>query len=87
MQLYQKNAEIELYKKQQEKLTPLYDTIAVKISAVAEEQGFTHVLNSTVTGAGTSIVLYAKNKSDDLTNAVLEKLGIEVPKQQAVSNE
>lgn len=79
IQLYQKNAQIELLKKQQEKLTPLYDTVSAKITEVAKEQNYTHVFNSTI--SGNSILLYAKDETNNITIAILEKLGVEVPEE------
>ncbi len=59
--------------RQMELMKPILDDIEKKIKAVADEKGYTHVLNERANG--TSIVLYA-DESNNITDEVLRKLGI-----------
>ena len=83
IQLYQKDAQIELVKKQQEKLTPLFDTVSEKIKEVSEEQNYTHVFNQTIDA--NSVLLYAKDETNNMSIDVLKKLGVEVPEDTFTS--
>lgn len=81
IQLYQKNAQIELLNKQQEKLNPLFTKVSETISEVAKELNYTHVFNQTI--EANSILLYAKNEEDNLSKAVMKKIGIAIPAETA----
>lgn len=72
-------SEEKLAKKQQELQGPILDKLKKAIKEVATEQGYTYVFNS-VDGAGVSILLEAPEK-DDLTETIMKKLGIEIPKE------
>ncbi|MDX2190284.1 MAG: OmpH family outer membrane protein [Bacteroidota bacterium] len=78
IQEFQKNAEADLQKKQLELLQPVLDKIQKAIDAVANENGFTYVLNSDA-GFGTTPVLLHGPESDNVTDLVLKKLGITPP--------
>jgi outer membrane protein len=78
IQEFQKNAETDLQKKQIELLQPVLDKIQKAIDAVANESGFTYVLNSDA-GYGTTPVLLHVPESDNVTDLVLKKLGITPP--------
>jgi len=85
IQLYQKDAQIEFVKRQQEKLKPLFDQVSDKINEVAKEKNYSHVFNQTI--EANSILLYAKNESDNLSVAVLKKLGVDVPKEDEAASQ
>lgn len=71
-----KRAQRDVEKKSNEILAPLMDEVFAAIKQVAEEKGFTLVIN-TMAAQQMYVVLYAKNESDDITLAVLEKLGVD----------
>lgn len=70
----EKNFESDVSEKQNELLQPVLNKIQAAIDAVAEENGYTYILNQT---SGTNI-LYGV-KQFDITDEIAEKLGIEVP--------
>lgn len=72
LQKFQQDAESAIMRKQQELLEPVYDKIQNAIDKVAEENGYTHVLRA-------EAMLYVKNDKDDISNLVLERLGVEPP--------
>lgn len=82
IQEFQQNSEVALQRKQQELLAPVMDKIQVAIDAVAKENGYTYVLNSDA-GYGTSPVILVAPDSDNITNLVFTKLGVEIPKEEA----
>ena len=73
---FQQDAQSSFAKKQQDLLAPVLEDIRVAIQEVAEENNYTHILN-TSTG-GLDVVLYAKEDSD-VSNLVLAKLGVTPP--------
>lgn len=76
----QNNAQMKLMQKQDDLLAPVLDEIEAAIEAVAKENGYDYVFNGS-TSNGTSIVLYAKAKGDNLTIKIFEKLGIPVSEE------
>lgn len=78
IQEFQRNAESDLQKKQLELLQPVLDKIQKAIDAVANENGFTYVLNSDA-GMGTTPILLHGPESDNISDLVLKKLGIAAP--------
>jgi outer membrane protein len=69
-----------LQKKQVQLLQPAYDKIQTAINDVAKENGYTHVLSS---DAGAFAILLYATEDSNITNLVLNKLGIEPPAQEA----
>ena len=57
----------------------MLNQISDKINEVAKEKNYSHVFNMTV--EANSILLYARDESDNLSADVLKKLGVEVPKE------
>lgn len=78
IQLYEKNAQIELLNKQQEILTPLFDSLFVAIETVADKKGYDYVINQG-SDLQTIIILYARREEDNITKDVLKYLGITPP--------
>lgn len=76
----QSNAQMKLMQKQEALLAPVLDEIEAAIEAVAKTNGYDYVFNGS-TSNGTSIVLYAKSKGDNLTIKIFEKLGIPISEE------
>ncbi|GAA4366613.1 hypothetical protein GCM10023185_37890 [Hymenobacter saemangeumensis] len=72
IQEFQRNAEQSLQQKQQTLLKPALDKLQKNIDAVAEENGYTYVLNSD----GASPVLLHGPKDGDISDLVLKKMGV-----------
>ncbi len=75
------DADAQLAKKRADALQPVFQKLEQTIEDVAKAEGFTMVLNG-ADGAGNSIVLYAQD-GRDLTEKILVKLGVPVPKPAA----
>ncbi len=75
-QEFQQNAQTSLQQKSTELLNPLYKKIGDAIEQVAQENGYSHILNVGV--AQLDIVIYG-NDNFDVSNLVLKKLGIDPP--------
>ena len=76
---FQKNAQDDLQKKQNQLLAPILQKIQTGIDAVAKEAAYTHVFNIDAGQGTTPILLYATEESN-ITNLVLKKLGVEPAK-------
>ncbi|MCB0760643.1 MAG: OmpH family outer membrane protein [Flavobacteriales bacterium] len=70
MQEFQVTANQDLQKKETELLKPMIDKAQEAINAVAEEQGFTYIIDSS-----TGVTLY--NGGEDIMASVKAKLGIQ----------
>lgn len=75
---FEEDALASMQKKQAALLDPLIQDIQKAIDAVAEENGYTYVF-STSAGNNAAIILYAKNKDEDISELVLKKLGVTPP--------
>lgn len=73
LQKFQQDAEQSIVKKQQELYQPLYEKIQTTIDKVAKEEGYTHVLRAE------ALLYIADEKSGDISDSVLRKLGVEPP--------
>ena len=73
---FQQDAQTSFADKQKKLLDPVLEEIRVAIQTVAEENNFTHILNSST--GGLDILLFAKDEYD-VSNLVLAKLGVEPP--------
>jgi outer membrane protein len=68
-----------LQRKQKQLIDPVTQSIQKAISSVANESGYDFILNA---GTGEDdLILFAVDQAD-VSNLVLEKLGIEVPSQR-----
>lgn len=72
IQEFQRNAEQSLQQKQQSLLKPALEKLQKNIDAVADENGYTYVLNSD----GDSPLLLHGPKDGDISDLVLKKMGI-----------
>ena len=70
-------SESQLMSKKEELLKPIIDKLQSAINAVAKEDGYTIVLNSS-NAAGVSNILYAP-ESDNITEKIMKKLGLTPP--------
>lgn len=70
IQEFQENAQKQLQQREQELLKPIIDRAKKAISDVAEEGGYTYILDT-----GTAAVLYSQD-SDDIMPKVKKKLGL-----------
>lgn len=73
IQEFQRSAEQSLQQKEQTLLKPALDKLQKNIDVVAEENGYTYVLNSG--GGGSPLLLHAP-KEGDISDLVLKKMGI-----------
>lgn len=71
------DAEAEIVTKREDLLEPILEKLQNAIDAVAEEKGYTIVLNQT-NSSGVSTILYGPEE-DDVTQAVLKKLNVQIP--------
>ncbi len=72
IQEFQRSAEQSLQQKQQALLKPALDKLQKNIDLVADENGYTYVLNSD----GASPVLLHGPKNGDISDLILKKMGI-----------
>jgi outer membrane protein len=72
LQKFQQDAETMMMRKQQELLDPVLERVQKAIEKVAAEKGYTHILRA-------EAMLFSKNDSDDISDTVLEALGVEPP--------
>lgn len=77
LQKFQQDAEQSIVKKQQELYSPLYEKIQTAIDKVAAENGYTHVLRAE------ALLYIADEKTGDMSDLVLRKLGVEPPADTA----
>lgn len=75
---FEENALASMQKKQSALLDPLIQKVQKAIDEVAEENNYTYIF-STSAGSNAAIILYAKNKDEDISDLVLKKLGVTVP--------
>lgn len=66
----------KLSKKQNELMGPIMEKLENEIKAVADEKGYTYILNSS--SSGSTIILHAA-QSDDISKELLKRLGVEIP--------
>ncbi|MEM7297782.1 MAG: OmpH family outer membrane protein, partial [Bacteroidota bacterium] len=76
IQEFEANAQNSLLNKRNQLLQPAFEKIGVAIEQISKENAYTHVFN--MTAGGQSILLYAREE-DNVTNLVLQKLGIDPP--------
>ncbi|ARV06010.1 hypothetical protein BTO04_04520 [Polaribacter sp. SA4-10] len=70
---YQKNGTQLMQLRQNELMRPLYKKLSVAIETISKENGYTQIL--TLTGNEFAYI----DEKFDITNSVIEKLGIKVP--------
>lgn len=85
IQKFEQDAQSSMQRKQAELLQPAFDKIQKAIDEVAKANGYTHVFNSGQPEVGLNILLYAREE-DNISNLVLNQLGIEPPPPPAEEN-
>jgi outer membrane protein len=73
IQEFQQTAQQSMQQKQQTLLRPVLDKIQKNIDAVANDQGYTYILNS---DSGSNPILLHGPKEGDVSDAILKKMGI-----------
>jgi outer membrane protein len=73
LQEFQQTAQQSMQQRQQTALRPVLDKIQKNIDAVANEQGYTYILNS---DSGSNPILLHGPKDGDVSDAILKKMGI-----------
>ncbi len=76
---FEETAQSSLQKKQVALLEPVLEKIQKSIEKVAAANGFTYILSTHADYGGSAIILYAKNKDEDISNLVLKDLGVTPP--------
>ncbi len=80
---FEENAQNSLQKKQVTLLEPVLEKIQKSIEKVAAANGYTYILSTHADYGGSAIILYAKNKDEDISNLVLKDLGVTPPAETA----
>lgn len=73
---FEQNAQTSLQKKQVSLLEPVLAKVQKAIDQVGEENGYTYIFSTHADYGGSAIILYAKNKEDNVSDIVLKKLGV-----------
>ncbi|MFN3403375.1 MAG: OmpH family outer membrane protein [Cytophagaceae bacterium] len=73
---FEENAQSSLQKKQVSLLEPVLEKVQKAIDQVGEENGYSFILSTHADYGGSAIILYAKNKEDNISDLVLKKLGV-----------
>jgi outer membrane protein len=73
-----------LNNKHMELLKPIYEKVQRAVKSVAQENGYTHIFNSELSGL--AILLYTDEKYD-ISELVLKKLGVSIPKKASKQTE
>ncbi len=76
-------AQNQLMLKQQELLQPITAKLETAIKALAADEGYTFIINAMA--GGNSIVLYGPPEHE-LTEKLMTRLGIEIPKEETAEN-
>jgi outer membrane protein len=76
---FEQKAQEDLQKKQMVLVDPLLSKIQKAIDAVADEHGYTYIFSTAAQYGGSSIILFTKNKNENISDLVLKKLGVTPP--------
>jgi outer membrane protein len=74
LQKFSQEAQASLQKKQQDLMMPIYEKIGKAVEEVAKENGYTFIINPTLSG-GIDVLLY-HDEQYNISNLVLKKFGI-----------
>ena len=77
LQKFEQECQLTFQRKQKQLLDPVTQSIQKAISAIASERSYDFILNA---GAGSQqdLILFAVDHAD-ISNLVLEKLGVQIP--------
>lgn len=76
---YEQKAQQDLEMKQMQLLQPVLEKIQKSIDKVAETNGYTYIFNTHSEMSGSAIILYARYKTDDISNLILKDMGVTPP--------
>lgn len=85
IQKFQHDAQISIQKKQNDLVNPVFIKVGKAIEAVALEHGFSYIINPQMIGGGD--VLMFMDEKYNISNLVLKKLGIDLPKEPTTPTE
>jgi outer membrane protein len=74
---FEEKAQEDLQRKQMSLVDPVLTKIQKAIDAVADEHGYTYIFSSS--GGSQGVILYSKNKNENISDLVLKKLGVTPP--------
>ncbi|HEY8401673.1 MAG TPA: OmpH family outer membrane protein [Cytophagaceae bacterium] len=83
---FEEKAQADMQKKQIALLEPVLDKIQKAIDKVAEENNYDYIFSTHADFGGSAIILYAKNKDNDVSNLVLKELGVTPPTKDSASS-
>lgn len=83
---FEQSAQSSLQKKQVSLLEPVLAKVQKAIDAVGEENAYTYIFSTHADYGGSAIILYAKNKEDNISDLVLKKLGVTPPPPGSTSS-
>ncbi len=83
---FEQSAQTSLQKKQVSLLEPVLGKVQKAIDAVGAELDYTYILSTHADYGGSAIILYAKNKEDNISDLVLKKLGVTPAPAAAADN-
>ncbi|MCB0737070.1 MAG: OmpH family outer membrane protein [Bacteroidetes bacterium] len=78
-QNYYQSTQKTLYLAEQEAMAPISEKIKSVIDQIAKDKGYDYVLDS-------SVAFFYKDENADITELVMDKLGIKLPEQGAATN-
>lgn len=81
---FEEKAQTEMQNKQVALLEPVLNKIQKAIDKVAEANGYSYVLSTHTDMGASAIILYAKNKEDNISDLVLKDLGV-TPKPETAT--
>lgn len=73
---FEEGAKTSMQKKQVALLEPVLAKVQKAIDEVGKENDYTYILSTHADYGGSAIILYAKNKEDNISDMVLKKLGV-----------
>lgn len=76
---FEESAKSAMQKKQVALLEPVLAKVQKAIDEVGKENDYSYILSTHADYGGSAIILYAKNKEDNISDMVLKKLGVTPP--------
>ena len=76
---FEESAKAAMQKKQVALLEPVLAKVQKAIDEVGKENDYSYILSTHADYGGSAIILYAKNKEDNISDLVLKKLGVTPP--------
>lgn len=76
---FEESAKSAMQKKQVALLEPVLAKVQKAIDEVGKDNDYSYILSTHADYGGSAIILYAKNKEDNISDLVLKKLGVTPP--------